>query len=260
MGPDGPFFYGVLMQFENKVVLITGGNRGIGLAAAIDFAAEGGKIAIAARNNETGIKSASDLNGIFIQTDVSKEAHCRNAVAETVAKYGRLDILVNCAGIIYRNRNVENTSLDEWNRTFDTNVKGTFLMTKYAIPELRKTKGSVVNLSSYVGLVGFKGASAYAASKAAIVNFTRSAALDYASEGVRINCVCPGSVATDMIEQAWIQHGDYEEAKRLWESKHPIGRIASPEEISKAILFLAGNGASFITGAALPVDGGLTAE
>lgn len=248
------------MQFENKVILITGGNRGIGLSAAADFASEGGKIAIAARNRETGEKSAGMVNGIFIRTDVSVEEECRNAVEETVKIYGRLDVLVNCAGIIYRNRNVESTSLDEWNRTFDTNVKGTFLMTKYALPELRKTKGTVVNLSSYVGLVGFKGASAYAASKAAIVNFTRSAALDYASEGVRINCVCPGSVATDMIEQAWIQHGDYQEAKKMWESKHPIGRIALPEEISKAILFLAGSGASFITGAALPVDGGITAE
>lgn len=248
------------MQFENKVVLITGGNRGIGLAAAADFAAEGGKIAIAARNRETGEKSAGLVNGIFIRTDVSVEEDCRNAVEETVKKFGRLDILVNSAGIIYRNRNVESTTLDEWNRTFDTNVKGTFLMTKYALPELRKTKGTVVNLSSYVGLVGFKGASAYAASKAAIVNFTRSAALDYALEGVRINCVCPGSVSTDMIEQAWIQHGDYEEAKRMWESKHPMGRIAAPEEISKAILFLAGSGASFITGTVLPVDGGITAE
>lgn len=248
------------MRFKDKVVIITGGNRGIGFSTAKCFTEEGAKVVLAARDENLGIAKAKELNGLFVKTDVTSEQDCQNVILETVKNFGKIDVLINCAGIIYRNRNVEQTSLEEWNATFDTNVKSTFLMTKFALPELRKTKGAIVNLSSYVGLVGFKNTSAYAASKAAIVNFTRSAALDYALEGIRINCVCPGSVATDMIEQAWEQYGDVKEAKKLWESKHPIGRIAAPEEVAKSILFLASSDASFITGAALPVDGGLTAE
>jgi NAD(P)-dependent dehydrogenase (short-subunit alcohol dehydrogenase family) len=171
-----------------------------------------------------------------------------------------LDILVNCAGIIYRNRTVEQTTEDEWNATFNVNVKGTFLMCKYAMPALRERKGCIVNLSSYVGLVGFRGASAYAASKAAIINLTRSMALDHAREGVRVNAVCPGSVDTEMIHAAWEKFGDVEQARRLWSEKHPVGRIAQPEEVARTILFLASDDASFITGTALAVDGGLTAE
>jgi NAD(P)-dependent dehydrogenase (short-subunit alcohol dehydrogenase family) len=172
---------------------------------------------------------------------------------------GRLDVLVNCAGIIYRNRTVEQTSEEEWDRTFDVNVKGSFLMSKYALPALRETKGCIVNMSSYVGLVGFAGTSAYAASKAAVLNLTRSMALDHAKEGIRVNAVCPGSVDTEMIHTAWQQFGDVEEAKKLWAEKHPLGRIASPEEVGQAILFLASQEASFVTGIALPVDGGITA-
>jgi NAD(P)-dependent dehydrogenase (short-subunit alcohol dehydrogenase family) len=170
-----------------------------------------------------------------------------------------LDILVNCAGIIYRNRTVEQTSEAEWDATFDVNVKGNFLMCKYALPALRERKGCIVNVSSYVGLVGFAGASAYAASKAAILNLTRSLALDHAREGIRVNAVCPGSVETDMIHTAWQLYGNVDEAQRLWAEKHPLGRIATPEEVARAILFLASDEASFITGAALPVDGGITA-
>ena len=132
-------------------------------------------------------------------------------------------------------------------------------MSKFAMPFLRERKGSVVNVASYVGLVGFAKTSAYAASKAAIVNLTRSMALDHAREGVRVNAVCPGSVDTEMIHDAWQKFGDVEEARRVWSEKHPIGRIARAEEVAQAILFLASDESSFITGVALPVDGGITA-
>jgi NAD(P)-dependent dehydrogenase (short-subunit alcohol dehydrogenase family) len=138
-------------------------------------------------------------------------------------------------------------------------VKGTFLMSKFALPALRQTQGCIVNVSSYVGLVGFAGASAYAASKAAVLNLTRSMALDHAGEGIRINAVCPGSVDTDMIRAAWQQYGDVEEAQRIWAAKHPLGRIALPAEVASVVLFLASADASFITGSALVVDGGITA-
>ncbi|HUG33724.1 MAG TPA: SDR family oxidoreductase [Anaerolineales bacterium] len=248
------------MRFENKFVLITGGNRGIGLAATRLFAAEGAKVILIARDQAKGESEAKQIpNAVFVRGDVSKAEDCQRAVEETVRLHGALDVLVNCAGIIYRNRTVEQTTEEEWDATFDVNVKGTFLMCKYSMPALRERKGSIVNVASYVGLVGFAKTSAYAASKAAIVNLTRSMALDYAREGVRVNAVCPGSVDTEMIHDAWRKYGDVEEAQRIWAEKHPIGRIANVEEVAQAILFLAGGEASFITGVALPVDGGITA-
>ena len=248
------------MRFSNKIALITGGNRGIGLATARLFAAEGARVVLFARDVKAGSFAAESLPAAhFVAGDVTRAADCQRGVAETLRLHGALDILVNCAGIIHRNRTVEQTSEAEWDETFDINVKGTFLICKSALPALRERKGCIVNVSSYVGLVGFAGASAYAASKAAIINLTRSMALDHAREGIRVNAVCPGSVETDMIHAAWQQFGDVEEAHRLWAEKHPLGRIATPEEVAHAILFLASAEASFITGAALPVDGGLTA-
>jgi NAD(P)-dependent dehydrogenase (short-subunit alcohol dehydrogenase family) len=254
------FSNGVDMRLSNRVALITGGNRGIGLAAARLFAAEGAKVAIFARDQARGESEAGHIpNANFIQGDVSSAEDCRRAVEETIRLYGALDVLVNCAGIIFRNRTVEQTTEAEWDATFDVNVKGTFLMSKHALPALLARKGCIVNVASYVGLVGFARTSAYAASKAAIVNLTRSMALDHAREGVRVNAVCPGSVDTEMIHDAWRSYGDVEQAKRVWAEKHPLGRIARPEEVAQAILFLASEEASFITGVALPVDGGLTA-
>jgi NAD(P)-dependent dehydrogenase (short-subunit alcohol dehydrogenase family) len=247
------------MRFENKVVLITGGTRGIGFATAKLFAREGARAVIVGRDEDQTTEAAREVQGRGEAGDVSRATDCERIVARTLDLSGRLDVLVNCAGVIFRNRTVEGTSEEEWDRTFDVNVKGTFLMCKHALPALRKTNGCIVNVSSYVGLVGFAGASAYAASKAAILNLTRSIALDHAREGIRVNAVCPGSVDTEMIRAAWQQFGDVEQARKLWAKKHPLGRIATPEEVGRAILFLASEDASFITGAALPVDGGITA-
>jgi NAD(P)-dependent dehydrogenase (short-subunit alcohol dehydrogenase family) len=248
------------MRFSNQVAVITGGNRGIGLATAQLFAQEGAQVMLFARDQVKGQAEAAKLpHARFIQGDVTRAEDCRRAVDESIKAFGGLDILVNCAGIIYRNRTVEQTTEEEWDATFDVNVRGTFLMCKSALPALRARKGCIVNLSSYVGLVGFRGASAYAASKAAIINLTRSMALDHAREGIRVNAVCPGSVETEMIHAAWEKFGDVEQARRLWAEKHPLGRIAQPEEVARTILFLASSDASFITGTALTVDGGITA-
>ena len=248
------------MRFKDKVVLITGGTRGIGFAAAHLFASDGAFVAISGRNREKGEAAASELQAYFVQADVRLSGDCSAAVAKTLDRYGRLDVLVNNAGIIVRDHTVEQTSEVEWDEIIDTNLKGTFLMSKYALPALRHSKGSIVNVSSYVGLVGFVGSAAYAASKAGIVNLTRTMALDHAKEHIRVNCVCPGSVETDMIYEAWRKTGDAPAAEKKWESKHPMGRIAQPEEIARVILFLASDDASFMTGAAVPVDGGITAE
>jgi meso-butanediol dehydrogenase/(S,S)-butanediol dehydrogenase/diacetyl reductase len=164
---------------------------------------------------------------------------------------------VNNAGIIYRNRNTITTTIEEWQHTFDVNLNGTFYMCKYALPHLIATRGNVVNVSSYVGLVGFQNLVAYCASKGAIVQMTKAMALDHAPDGVRVNCVCPGSVDTPMIRAAWEGYG--EGAEEVWKAKHPLGRIATPQDVADAILYLASAESSFITGVALAVDGGITA-
>lgn len=247
------------MRFKEKVVLVTGGTRGIGLAAARAFAAEGARVVAVGRGGGKRTEEGGESPVRYAYGDVSVAGDCQRLVSGTLERFGRLDVLVNCAGVIYRNRTVEETSEVEWDTTFDVNVKGTFLMSKFALPALRGTRGCIVNVSSYVGLVGFAGASAYAASKAAALNLTRSMALDHAREGIRVNAVCPGSVDTDMIRAAWQVYGDVAEAQKVWAAKHPLGRIARPEEVASAITFLASSEASFITGIALPVDGGITA-
>lgn len=249
-------------RLEKKVAIISGGNRGIGEAISLRFAQEGALVVVVARHMEAGKNVVAQIrdmgiSAMFLQCDITDAEQCESAVQKTVDTFGKVDILVNNAGIIYRNRTVVDTPIDEWKRTFDVNVNGTFYLSKFAIPHLEQTKGSIVNMASYVGLVGFKGIPAYCASKGAIVQLTRAMALDHAGAGVRVNCVCPGSVQTDMITSAWEQYG--EGAEEVWSSKHPLGRIAQPKEIADAVLYLASDESSFLTGVALPVDGGITA-
>lgn len=247
-------------EFTDRVALVTGGTRGIGLATGALLTSAGARVVLTGRNTELGVEAERSLSGAsFAPGDVRRADEVRKIVDGVVALHGRLDLLVNSAGIIHRNRSVEEHTEEEWDDTFDTNVKGTFLMCRAAMPHLRASRGTVVNVASYTGLVGFAGSAAYAASKAAVVNLTRTMALDHAHEGVRVNCVCPGSVDTDMIHEAWEATGDVAGAARAWAGKHPLGRIATAEEVARAILFLASDAASFITGAALPVDGGITA-
>lgn len=248
------------MRLKDKIALVTGANRGIGLATARAFAEEGAKVVLLARGKAQGEAAAATIPGAcFLPGDVSKAADCEGAVAETLRRHGGLDVLVNCAGVIYRGRTAEQTTETEWDDTFAVNVKGAFMMSRAAMPALREGRGNIVNVSSYAGLVGYPRSVAYAASKAAMVNLTRSMALDHGREGVRVNTVCPGSVDTEMIRSAWESRDDAAEIKQTYAERHPLGRIADPDEIARSVLFLACGDASFITGVALPVDGGITA-
>jgi len=249
-------------RLQDKVVIISGGNIGIGRAISLRFAEEGAIVVIAARNAETAQETlemieATGGRGQFIPCDVTQVDQCEQLIQETIQSQDQLDVLVNNAGIIYRNCTVKETTVDEWKKTFDVNVNGAFYLSKFAIPHLEASKGNIVNVASYVGLVGFKGIPAYCASKGALVQLTRAMALDHAEAGVRVNCVCPGSVHTEMITSAWEAYG--EGAEDVWASKHPLGRIAQPVEVADAILYLASSESSFLTGVALPVDGGVTA-
>ena len=249
------------MKLANKIALITGGNRGIGLATAQLFEQEGARVAIVGRDADAGRAALQNLrDALFIQADVARTDDCQRAVDETLRAFGQLNILFNNAGIILRNRNLEATTEDEWDATMNINVKSIFLMSRAALPHLRAAGGgAIVNTSSYIGLVGFPGLAAYAASKGAVVNLTRAMALDHAQENIRVNCICPGSVKTDMIDAAWRAYGDVARAAQVWADKHPLKRIAAADEIARVVLFLCSDDSSFITGAAIPVDGGITA-
>jgi NAD(P)-dependent dehydrogenase (short-subunit alcohol dehydrogenase family) len=247
-------------QFESKVALVTGGNSGIGQAIAIAFAKEGAKVVVAARRAAEGNETVAMIEALggqahFVQTDVSKAAEVKAMVAACIAAYGGLDYAVNNAGI-------EGTPLtltadyeeETWDRVIDINLKGVFLCMKYEIPEmLERGHGSIVNMSSVAGLIGGRVGVAYYASKHGVVGATKAAALEYASQGLRINAVCPAVIETPMIERAFSEN---EEIVERYKAMHPVGRFGRPEEVASATLWLCSDGAGFVTGHSLPVDGG----
>jgi NAD(P)-dependent dehydrogenase (short-subunit alcohol dehydrogenase family) len=254
-----------MSDFTDKVVLITGGNSGIGRAAALQFATAGAKVLIAARRLEESRSAVSEIATLggdahAVACDVTKSADCDAAVEACLDRFGGLDVLFNNAGIIYRDKSALDTTDDQWAETMAVNTTGTFFMSRAAVAVMAaRGGGAIVNNASYFGLVGGRGAAAYCASKGAVVLLTKAMALDHARQRVRINCVCAGSVDTPMLRGEMEEMGGIAAVRPLFEEKHPIGRIATPEEIAAAVLYLASDEAGFITGAALPIDGGLTA-
>jgi len=254
-----------MKKLNGKVALITGGTTGIGYATALLFLQNGAKVAVTGRVKQTGEDAIGKLKHqgfkecLFIQGDVSKPSDAERMVRETIRRYGRLDVLFNNAGV-WVSGDAEKTSEADWDKVLDINLKGCFLCSKYAIPHLKKTKGVIINTSSCDGLVGEPDAVAYCASKGGVVLLTKAMALDYAKHGVRVNCVCPGYVMTRMLEVDLPQGMSLENYLKIISKEHPIERIAEPEEVARAVLFLASEDSSFVTGVALPVDGGYTAK
>jgi NAD(P)-dependent dehydrogenase (short-subunit alcohol dehydrogenase family) len=248
-------------SLKNKVALITGGASGIGRATALLFASEGAAVALVDLDEKEGSAVAAEITAaggqaLFIRCDVSEAGECRRAVEKTVSAFGGLDILFNNAGII-RRADVLATTEEEWDRVMAVNVKSVFLMSKYAIPHLEaRGGGSIINTSSGWGLKGGGQAIAYCASKGAVTNLTRAMAIDHGGRGIRVNAVCPGDADTPMLHEEARQLGRGEEAFRAEAAARPLGRIGRPEEIAATVLFLAGEASSYITGAALVVDGG----
>jgi NAD(P)-dependent dehydrogenase (short-subunit alcohol dehydrogenase family) len=254
-------------RLQGKVALITGGTSGIGEATAHVFAREGARVAITGRRIEFGDKVVNEVRSdggeaIFIAADVTRAEDCRRSIDETIAAYGRIDILFNNAGIVTQGT-VEEMSEEAWTRTFDVNVKGTYLMTRFVLPIMRGQGGGVIiNNASDWGIVGGPGYTAYSASKGAIVMLTKSVALEVARDHIRVNVVCPGDTVVERwrIEERRNPSGDFEEELKAMGEELPIGRVGTVEEIANAALFLASDESSFMTGTTLIVDGGNTAR
>jgi NAD(P)-dependent dehydrogenase (short-subunit alcohol dehydrogenase family) len=244
-----------------KRALVTGGASGIGRATALLFAREGAALAVVDLDKAGGQAVARTIvdgggRAIFLRCDVSLAADCQRAVGQTVDELGGLDILFNNAGII-RRATVVDTTEEEWDRVMAVNVKSIFLLSKYAVPVMARSGGGViVNTSSGWGLVGGRRAVSYCASKGAVVNMTRAMALDHGAQNIRVNCVCPGDTDTDLLRDEARQLGQAEESFLAQAADRPLRRVGTPEEVAQAILYLASDRASFVTGTALVVDGG----
>jgi NAD(P)-dependent dehydrogenase (short-subunit alcohol dehydrogenase family) len=250
------------LSFSSKVVIVTGAAKGIGRATAEQFAAAGARVALvdvhradvgqAAASIEAGGRSA-----LALVADVSKREEVDRAVAACVSTFGGIDVVVNNAGIHFA-RAIDQYSDEEWDRVLAVNLKGAFHMVRASLPALRRSKGSIVSVSSMTGLVGQASGAAYVASKGALVALTKALALELAPDGIRVNCVCPAGVDTPLMRNWAATLPDPEAVLRGQAAMHLMDRMATSEEIAGAIMFLASPAASFITGIALPVEGGAT--
>lgn len=251
-------------SLQGKVALVTGASSGIGRASALAFSREGAKVVVADVDVEGGENTADDIRGdggeaVFVRTDVSRPGEVEALVEQAVGTYGRLDCAHNNAGIEgVMGTPTADQAEEDWDRVISINLKGVWLCMKYEIPRLLEAGGgAIVNTASVAGLVGFEGICHYVASKHGVVGLTRTAALEYARQGIRVNAVCPGVIRTPMIERAT---GGSAEAREQFAGMEPVGRMGTPEEVAETVVWLCSDAASFVTGVPMPVDGGLVAR
>lgn len=243
------------MNLKDKVSIITGASSGIGQSIAIRFAKEGAKVVIADIDEKGAEDTFSQISnkGIFIKTDVRKEQDARNLVDKTIIKFGKIDIVVNSAGIYSPlQANIATLPIKDFSNVMDTNFTSVFLLTKFTIPHLLKTKGVIINIASSLGLVPEPESTIYCSSKAAVIMFTKATALSYSKHGVRINCICPGPIDTPMLRKAFPKS----ELKEYLTKQTLFGRAGTPDEVANLVLFLASSESSYITGGIYTVDGG----
>ncbi|XP_063285179.1 3-oxoacyl-[acyl-carrier-protein] reductase FabG-like [Pelobates fuscus] len=250
-----------IVSLRGKVCLVTGASSGIGAGTALLFARLGARLALNGRNEEklketaNACEQLSDQKPLLVSGDLVDETVVRRVVEETVAYFGQLDVLVNSGGILTMGT-IENTTLDDFDRVMNINVRAMFYLTHLAVPHLIQTKGSIVNVSSVNGQRSFPGVMAYCMSKSAVDQMTRCAALELASKQVRVNAVCPGVIITDVHRRAGLNDEQYAQFLQRTQHTHALGRPGTVDEVARMIAFLASDAASFITGVTVPVDGG----
>jgi len=249
-------------ELQGKVGIVTGGTSGIGRDAAVLFAKAGAKVVVAGRREAEGNETvdmvrAAGGDGLFVKTDVSQAADVHALVRKTVEKFGRLDVAFNNAGIEGNWASIAEQSEEDWDQTIDINLKGTWLCLKYEIQQMLKQGGggAIVNMASIAGLIGSSGAATYCASKHGVIGLTKSAALENARSGIRINVVCPAVIETPMGDRLWGEP----EINKFIRGLHPIGRLGMPMEIAEAVVWMCSDRASFMTGQSLVLDGGFLA-
>jgi len=250
-------------KLNGKIAFITGATDGIGKAIALLFAKEGAKIVMIGRDEVKGNSALEEVkqNGeaVYLKADVSNSTQIRNAVDKTIQKYGRIDILVNNAGVSPVG-NVVDTSEEDWDYAINVNLKGVFLCCKYVIPYMEKNRGGVIiNMGSINSLMALEKEAAYDASKGGVLMLTKATAIDFAKSNIRVNCICPAAIETTSLKAVFDSSPDPAKMRQSFTAKHPVGRIGQPGEIAKVAVFLATDSSSFITGAAIPVDGGILA-
>jgi NAD(P)-dependent dehydrogenase (short-subunit alcohol dehydrogenase family) len=252
-------------RLSGKVALITGGGTGIGRAIALAFAREGASVTVAGRRLEKLREVIGEVQkqggaGLAMECDVTRVREVARAVKGTVERFGRLNVLVNNAGTLHVST-VEGISEEEWDRVMTVNVKGPFLMSRAVLPEIRKCGGgAIVNIGSVLGLFAVKDRAAYSASKGAVTMLTKSMALDHAHERIRVNCICPSVVETDLVKGVFNKTERGQEMLKARLATIPLGRLGRPEDVAEMAVFLASEESSWLTGAAIPLDGGVTAS
>jgi NAD(P)-dependent dehydrogenase (short-subunit alcohol dehydrogenase family) len=246
------------MRLANKIAIVTGGGSGIGHGIAVAFAREGAQVVICGRNPQKLDAIAKEIGPacLPVSADISNREDISRVVSATIEKHRRINVLVNNAGVLLAG-NAESLNEDQWDQTFNTNVRGLWLLARAALPHMRTAGGgSIINIGSVLSTLGARNRVAYAASKGAVLAMTRAMALDHAAENIRVNCICPGIVETEMVAA----FGMDENARKQRLALHPMGRFGQPEDVAGLAVFLAGDEASWITGGAFPVDGGYSAH
>lgn len=251
-------------RLAGKVALITGGGTGIGRETALAFAREGASVAVAARRVEKLKETVNEIErlggkGLAIECDITSAESVDRAVRATKERFGRLNVLVNNAGIVHVST-VERISEEDWDRVMTVNIKGPFLMSRAVLPEFRKAGGgAIVNIGSVLGLVAVKDRAAYCASKGGVTMLTKAMAVDHAQENIRVNCICPSIVETELVRGVFDETEQGQALRKSRIATIPLGRIGSPKDVAEMAVFLASEESSWLTGAAIPLDGGLTA-